>query len=90
LYRSSLGKLGSFIWLHRSRYTDLATPILLYLHAAHGDWRVKPAPRFIPGHEGIGLVAAVGPGVTIVKEDGGACGRGQAFSAGGSRWALLP
>jgi NADPH:quinone reductase-like Zn-dependent oxidoreductase len=82
LYRSSLGKLGSFILLHRSRYTDL--------HAAHGDWPVQPAPRFIPGHEGIGLVAAVGPGVTIVKEDGGACGRGQAFSAGGSRWALLP
>lgn len=38
------------------------------LHAAHGDWPVKPAPPFIPGHEGIGLVAAVGSGVTIVKE----------------------
>ena len=29
------------------------------LHAARGDWPVKPAPPFIPGHEGIGLVAAV-------------------------------
>ncbi len=29
---------------------------------------MKPALPFIPGHEGIGLVAAVGPGVTIVKE----------------------
>ncbi len=38
------------------------------LHAAHGDWPVKPALPFIPGHEGIGLVAAVGAGVTIVKE----------------------
>lgn len=34
------------------------------IHAAHGDWPVKPAPPFVPGHEGVGLVAAVGPGVT--------------------------
>ena len=38
------------------------------LHAANGDWPLKPKPPFIPGHEGIGLVAAVGAGVTIVKE----------------------
>ena len=38
------------------------------LHAAHGDWPVKPALPFIPGHEAIGLVTAVGLGVTIVKE----------------------
>jgi len=38
------------------------------LHAAHGDWPLKPTLPFIPGHEGIGLVAAVGAGVTIVKE----------------------
>jgi propanol-preferring alcohol dehydrogenase len=38
------------------------------LHAANGDWPVKPTPPFIPGHEGIGRVAAVGAGVTIVKE----------------------
>jgi alcohol dehydrogenase, propanol-preferring len=38
------------------------------LHAAHGDWPVKPALPFIPGHEAIGLVAAVGSGVTMVKE----------------------
>jgi propanol-preferring alcohol dehydrogenase len=37
------------------------------LHAAHGDWPVKPTLPFIPGHEAIGLVAAVGSGVTIVK-----------------------
>ncbi len=29
---------------------------------------VKPVPPFIPGHEGIGLVVAMGAGVTIVKE----------------------
>jgi propanol-preferring alcohol dehydrogenase len=38
------------------------------LHAADGDWPVKPNPPFIPGHEGVGTVAAVGPGVTAVKE----------------------
>jgi propanol-preferring alcohol dehydrogenase len=37
------------------------------LHAAKGDWPVKPTPPFTPGHEGIGLVAAVGAGVTTVK-----------------------
>ena len=38
------------------------------LHAASGDWPVKPTPPFIPGHEGAGIVAAVGPGVTGLKE----------------------
>jgi len=38
------------------------------LHAADGDWPVKPEPPFIPGHEGVGHVAAVGAGVTSVKE----------------------
>ena len=38
------------------------------LHAAHGDWPVKPTLPFIPGHEAIGLVTAVGSGVAIVKE----------------------
>ncbi len=38
------------------------------LHAARGDWPLKPTPPFIPGHEGIGIVVAVGSGVTSVKE----------------------
>lgn len=38
------------------------------LHAAHGDWPVKPQPPFIPGHEGVGHVVAVGDGVKHVKE----------------------
>jgi propanol-preferring alcohol dehydrogenase len=38
------------------------------LHAARGDWPVKPALPFIPGHEGVGHVAAVGAGVTHVRE----------------------
>ncbi|CAB3871146.1 MULTISPECIES: alcohol dehydrogenase AdhP [Achromobacter] len=38
------------------------------LHAVEGDWPVKPNPPFIPGHEGVGHVVAVGEGVTHVKE----------------------
>jgi len=38
------------------------------LHAVRGDWPVKPNPPFIPGHEGVGHVAALGAGVTRVKE----------------------
>jgi propanol-preferring alcohol dehydrogenase len=38
------------------------------LHAAHGDWPVKPEPPFIPGHEGVGYVSGVGRGVRHVKE----------------------
>ena len=33
------------------------------IHAAHGDWPVKPQPPFVPGHEGVGLITAVGSGV---------------------------
>jgi len=36
------------------------------IHAAHGDWPVKPNPPFIPGHEGVGIVETVGAGVTEV------------------------
>ena len=38
------------------------------LHAADGDWPVKPSLPFIPGHEGAGFVAALGPGVKGLKE----------------------
>lgn len=34
------------------------------LHAAEGDWPVKPNPPFIPGHEGVGTVVELGEGVT--------------------------
>ncbi|WP_299425546.1 alcohol dehydrogenase AdhP [uncultured Meiothermus sp.] len=38
------------------------------VHAADGDWPVKPTLPLIPGHEGVGFVAAVGKGVTAVRE----------------------
>ncbi|WP_328766630.1 alcohol dehydrogenase AdhP [Streptomyces sp. NBC_00286] len=53
------------------------------IHAAHGDWPVKPTPPFVPGHEGVGIVEALGHGVThlavgqrvAVPWLGWACGR---------------
>jgi propanol-preferring alcohol dehydrogenase len=36
------------------------------IHAAHGDWPVKPEPPFIPGHEGVGIVTELAPGVSEV------------------------
>jgi len=32
------------------------------IHAARGEWPVKPALPFIPGHEGVGIVERFGPG----------------------------
>ncbi len=32
------------------------------IHAAHGDWPVKPTPPFVPGHEGVGIIEALGEG----------------------------
>ena len=33
------------------------------IHAARGDWPVKPTPPFTPGHEGVGIVEQLGAGV---------------------------
>lgn len=38
------------------------------LHSVQGDWPARPKLPFIPGHEGAGIIAAVGPGVTHLKE----------------------
>ena len=34
------------------------------IHAAGGDWPVRPTPPFVPGHEGIGIIERLGAGVT--------------------------
>jgi propanol-preferring alcohol dehydrogenase len=34
------------------------------IHAARGEWPIKPSPPFIPGHEGVGIIEALGAGVT--------------------------
>lgn len=38
------------------------------LHAVDGDWPIKPTLPFTPGHEGAGVVVALGSGVTHLKE----------------------
>ncbi|GAB2882634.1 alcohol dehydrogenase AdhP [Nocardioides pacificus] len=38
------------------------------IHAAHGDWPVKPTLPLVPGHEGVGRVEILGEGVTEVDE----------------------
>src|SRR5579872_6387347 len=38
------------------------------LHAADGDWPIQPTLPFTPGHEGAGIVAAVGAEVRHLKE----------------------
>lgn len=52
------------------------------LHAAHGDWPVKPTPPFIPGHEGVGEVMALGENVTNLQV-GQLVGNAWLFSACG-------
>jgi propanol-preferring alcohol dehydrogenase len=52
------------------------------LHAIDGDWPVKPKLPLIPGHEGVGYVAALGKNVTNVKE-GDAVGVPWLYSACG-------
>lgn len=52
------------------------------IHAAAGDWPVKPAPPFTPGHEGVGIVETASPGAGLHKRGervaiawlGSACG----------------
>ncbi|WP_413452797.1 alcohol dehydrogenase AdhP [Georgenia phoenicis] len=55
---------GPFDALVKVEYTGVCHTDL---HAAHGDWPVKPVAPFIPGHEGVGTVVAVGERVERVK-----------------------
>ena len=64
------------------------------IHAAHGDWPVTPSLPFVPGHEGVGLVARVGADVTRLQEGdrvavpwlGWACGACELCASG---WETL-
>lgn len=40
------------------------------IHAARGEWPVKPSPPFIPGHEGVGIVERLGSGPMYGLEPG--------------------
>ena len=64
------------------------------IHAANGDWPVKPSPPFVAGHEGVGTVTRVGAGVTRLQEGdrvaipwlGWACGECEYCTSG---WETL-
>ena len=68
------------------------------IHAARGDWPVKPKMPLIPGHEGVGSVVAVGPGDSPVQVGdrvalpwlGHACGRCRYCVAGWETYCLTP
>ena len=40
------------------------------IHAARGEWPVKPSPPFIPGHEGVGVIERLGSGEMYGLEPG--------------------
>lgn len=44
------------------------------LHAAYGDWPMPPALPLIAGHDGIGIVSAIGAGVTAARKGRGGLG----------------
>ncbi len=62
------------------------------IHAAHGDWPLKPSLPFIPGHEGVGLSSVLGVGVPGLSEgdrvqcrgSGGLAVRASCVRSGGS------
>jgi alcohol dehydrogenase, propanol-preferring len=38
------------------------------IHAANGDWPIKPSPPFTPGHEGVGIVTELAPGNVVTTD----------------------
>lgn len=68
------------------------------IHAARGDWPVKPKMPLIPGHEGVGTVIALGEGDTTVGIGdrvalpwlGHACGRCRYCVSGWETYCLTP
>lgn len=68
------------------------------IHAANGDWPVKPKMPLIPGHEGVGTVVAVGEGDLPVSVGdrvampwlGYACGDCRPCVAGWETYCLTP
>ena len=72
------GRNQALVKLHTSGicHTDL--------HAAEGDWPVKPGLPFVPGHEGVGEVVALGEGDHADIEVGSMVGNVWLWSACGT------
>ena len=68
------------------------------IHAARGDWPVKPKIPLIPGHEGVGIIESLGDGVdTLAVGDrvalpwlGHACGHCRSCVAGWETYCTTP
>ncbi len=68
------------------------------IHAAHGDWPVKPKMPLIPGHEGVGIIEALGEGVDHLAVGdrvalpwlGHACGRCRYCIGGHETYCTAP
>ena len=68
------------------------------IHAARGDWPVKPKMPLIPGHEGVGTVVEAGPGDTDLRPGdrvalpwlANACGHCRYCVAGWETYCLTP
>ena len=68
------------------------------IHAARGDWPVKPKLPLIPGHEGVGRITEVGDGVTDLAAGdrvalpwlATACGRCRYCIAGTETYCISP
>ena len=68
------------------------------IHAAHGDWPVKPKMPLIPGHEGVGKIEVLGEGVDFLKVGdrvalpwlGRACGRCRYCVGGHETYCVAP
>lgn len=68
------------------------------IHAAHGDWPVKPKMPLIPGHEGVGIVEKVGEEVdpamigtrVALPWLGQACGKCRYCIAGRETYCVAP
>ncbi|WP_030174030.1 zinc-dependent alcohol dehydrogenase [Spirillospora albida] len=68
------------------------------IHAANGDWPVKPKMPLIPGHEGVGRVVAVGDGAEPLREEdrvalpwlGHACGQCRYCIKGEETYCIAP
>jgi propanol-preferring alcohol dehydrogenase len=68
------------------------------IHAARGEWPVKPKDQLIPGHEGVGHVVALGVGVELLSVGervalpwlGHACGHCRSCVAGWETYCSTP
>jgi len=58
------------------------------LHAANGDWPIKPTPPFVPGHEAVGVVIEVGEAVHSFKRGDRAGVPWLASACGNCEWCI--